>query len=78
MLIVIVDEEDVLVHHLRYDGNYNLAVCIECQHALPMEWIKTHFKDSHKIKVSNQFLYSLIYTVYGRTIGMAGRVAVGE
>src|SRR5271154_4453019 len=25
-----VDEEDLLVQYLRYDGEYNLAVCIKC------------------------------------------------
>jgi hypothetical protein len=46
-----VDEEDLLVQYLRYDGEYNLAVCIECKYALPLEWIHNHFKKSHKIKV---------------------------
>jgi hypothetical protein len=46
-----VEAEDVLVENLRYDGDYNLAVCIECEYALPLEWIKKHFKDGHKVKV---------------------------
>jgi hypothetical protein len=55
--IVDVDEEDLLVEYLRYDGNYNLAVCIECNYALPSEWIHNHFKDSHKVKVyHNKFI----------------------
>ena len=37
-----VDEEDLLVQYLRYDGDYNLAVCIECEYALPQEWIAPH------------------------------------
>jgi hypothetical protein len=51
--LVDVDEEDLLVQYLRYDGNYNLAVCIECKYALPFEWIHGHFKKSHKVKVDN-------------------------
>ena len=46
-----VDEEDVLVKCLRFDGDYNLAVCIECEYALPLEWIQKHFNDKHKVKV---------------------------
>jgi len=42
--IVDVDEEDLLVQYLRYDGDYNLAVCIECEYALPLEWICTTFQ----------------------------------
>jgi len=34
--IVDVDVEDLVVQYLRYDGNYNLAVCIECEYALPI------------------------------------------
>jgi hypothetical protein len=50
-VVVEVDEEDVLVKHLQYDGDCSLAVCIECKYALPLEWIKKHFKDNHKVKV---------------------------
>ena len=49
--ILDVDEDDLLVEYLRYDGDYNLAVCIKCNYALPSEWIRNHFKDSHKVKV---------------------------
>jgi len=48
-----VDEEDLLVQYLRYDSDYNLAVCIQCEHALPREWIAPHFKNSHKLSVLN-------------------------
>jgi hypothetical protein len=48
-----VDEEDSLVQYLRYDGEYNLAVCIECEYALPLEWIAPHFKKVHKLSVEN-------------------------
>jgi hypothetical protein len=47
-----VNEEDILVKSLRYDGEYNLAVCIDCEYALPLEWIKKHFVDRHKVKVN--------------------------
>jgi len=49
--IVNVDDEDLLVQSLRYDGDYNLAVCIECKYALPLEWIRKHFNDKHNVKV---------------------------
>jgi len=49
--IVDIDEEDLLVQYLKYDGEYNLAICIECRYALPLEWIHNHFKKSHKVKV---------------------------
>lgn len=49
--IVNIDEEDSLVEFLAYDETYNLAICIKCQYALPLEWICKHFKDSHKVKV---------------------------
>ena len=49
--IVDFDEEDTLVRYLRYDGDYNLAVCIECEYALPLEWIHKHFNDKHNVKV---------------------------
>jgi hypothetical protein len=48
-----IDEEDLLVQYLRYDGEYNLAVCIKCEYALPMEWIAPHFKKTHKLSVFN-------------------------
>jgi len=51
--IVDVDEEDLLVQYLRYDGNYDLAVCIKCEYALPLEWIAPHFKTIHKLSVLN-------------------------
>jgi hypothetical protein len=52
--IVDVDEEDLLVQYLRYDGEYNLAVCIQCKYALPSEWIAPHFKGTvHKLSVFN-------------------------
>ena len=46
-----IDEDDLLVQHLRYDGDYNLAVCMECEYALPLEWIRGHFNVRHKVKV---------------------------
>ena len=49
--IVDVEEEDLLIQYLRYDGDYNLAICIECEYALPLEWIRKHFQDKHNIKV---------------------------
>jgi len=49
--IVDVDEQGLLVQYLKYDSDYNLAVCIECKYALPLEWIHNHFKKSHKVKV---------------------------
>ena len=51
--IVDVDEEDLLVQCLRYDGEYNLAVCIKCEYGLPQEWIAPHFKNVHKLSVFN-------------------------
>jgi hypothetical protein len=44
-------DEDFLTVHLKYDGNYNLAVCSDCGHGLPSEWISKHFKDIHKLAV---------------------------
>jgi len=58
-VIVDVDEEDLLVQYLRYDGEYNLAVCIKCEHALPQEWIAPHFKNSHKLSVLNSLSYEV-------------------
>jgi hypothetical protein len=46
------DDGNDLVQYLRYDGSYNLAVCVKCEYSLPMEWIEKHFKDHHKIKVT--------------------------
>jgi len=51
-----VDLEDALVEYLRYDGNHNLAVCIQCGYALPLEWIAKHFKDIHMLSVLYWFL----------------------
>jgi hypothetical protein len=49
-----IDEEDLLVQYLRYDGEYNLAICIKCEYALPSEWIAPHFKGTvHKLSVFN-------------------------
>ena len=53
------DLEDALVEHLRYDGNHNLAVCIACEYALPMEWIEPHFKKIHKLLVMNSLSYKV-------------------
>ena len=52
-----INDEDPLINTLRYDGTYQLAVCVGCEYALPLEWIMTHFKDTHKLTV----LYELIY-----------------
>jgi len=51
--IVDIDEEDLIVESLKYDGEYNLAVCIKCEYALPREWIAPHFKKIHKLSVFN-------------------------
>jgi hypothetical protein len=48
-----VDEVDVLVQSLGYDGEYNLAVCIKREYGLPREWIAPHFKNIHKLSVFN-------------------------
>jgi hypothetical protein len=50
-LAVQVEEEDVLVTKLRYDGEYDLAVYIDCEYGLPLEWIKKHFIEQDKVKV---------------------------
>jgi len=52
-----IDEEDLLVQHLRYDGEYNLAICIKCEYGLPKEWIAPHFKNIHKLSVMNSLSY---------------------
>jgi hypothetical protein len=57
--IVDVDEEDLLVQYLRYDGNYNIAVCIKCEYGLPQEWIAPHFKNIHKLSVLNSLSYKV-------------------
>ena len=49
-----IDEEDEIVENLRYDSDYNLAVCLGCQYALPLEWINKHFKNNHKVKVYDE------------------------
>ena len=49
--LVEVDELDLLGQYLRYDGEYNLAICVECKYGLPLEWIHKHFKKVHKVKV---------------------------
>ena len=49
--VVDVDDEYLVGQYLRYDGDHNLAVCIECEYALPMEWIHKHFNVKHKVKV---------------------------
>jgi hypothetical protein len=46
------DDEDELAKYLKYDGGYDLAVCIDCGHGLPLEWIAKHFKDVHKLAVN--------------------------
>jgi len=51
--LVSVDRENDLVENLRYDGMHNLAVCMKCEFALPMEWVQKHFKDHHKIMVTH-------------------------
>jgi len=51
--IVDVNEEDLIVQYLRYDGEYNLAVCTKCEYGLPHEWIAPHFKSIHKLSVMN-------------------------
>jgi hypothetical protein len=48
---VAADDEDQLAKFLKYDGMYNLAVCIECGYGLPLEWIGKHFKDIHSLAV---------------------------
>ena len=50
-----VDEEDLIVQCLRYDGEYNLAVCTKCEYGLPQEWIVPHFKNIHKLSVLNSY-----------------------
>ena len=58
-LIVQLDDVNVLIEHLQYDGTYRVAVCDKCKHALPKEWIKGPFKDIHQVLVYNSFfLYS--------------------
>jgi hypothetical protein len=49
-----IDEEDLLVEFLRYDGEYNLAVCTKCEYGLPKEWIAPHFKSIHKLSVNSR------------------------
>jgi hypothetical protein len=51
-----VDTEDELVKSLKYDGFYNLAVCVSCRHGLPLEWITKHFKDVHKLSVPHKII----------------------
>ena len=51
--LVTVNRENDLVENLRYDGLHNLAVCVKCEFALPMEWVQKHFKDHHKIIVTH-------------------------
>ena len=55
--LVAVDHENDLVENLRYDGMHNLAVCMKCEFALPMEWVQKHFKDHHKILVTYNISY---------------------
>ena len=54
-----IDEEDLLVQYLRYDGEYNSAICIECEYALPREWIAPHFKRIHKLLVLSSLNYKV-------------------
>jgi hypothetical protein len=49
--LVTIGDEDPLREFLKYDGIYDLAVCLDCGHGLPLEWIVKHFKDVHKIIV---------------------------
>jgi hypothetical protein len=49
--LVDLDDEDELIKSLKFDGAYNLAICIDCGYGLPLEWIETHFKDIHKLTV---------------------------
>jgi len=48
-----IDKEDLLVQYVKYDGEYNLAVCTKCEYGLPQEWIEPHFKNVHKLSVLN-------------------------
>jgi hypothetical protein len=54
---VALDIESELVEYLRYDGLHEVAVCVKCEFALPMEWIQKHFKDHHKILVTHVMNY---------------------
>jgi hypothetical protein len=56
--LVAVDDEDQFVKFLRHDGIYNVAVCIECGHGLPLEWIGKHFKDIHSLVVPSVITFS--------------------
>lgn len=52
------DDDDDITKYLKYDGTYNLAVCIGCGHGLPLEWIRKHFKDVHKLAVHSLVIIS--------------------
>jgi len=65
------NQEDVFVEYLRYDGEYNLAVCMDCKYALPREWIHKHFRDCHKSQGIITIASGLICVVYRRTIHVA-------
>lgn len=56
---VSIDKENDLMEYLRYDGIHQLAVCVKCEFALPMEWVRKHFKDHHKIAVIHDSRISL-------------------
>jgi len=54
-LQVKIDDEDPIAKKLKYDGIYGLAICTDCTYALPLEWIENHFKDVHKLPVTDLF-----------------------
>ena len=36
------------------DSIYNLAICSDCCIGIPFEWIPTHFKENHGLKISTK------------------------
>jgi hypothetical protein len=52
-----INNEDPLIDILRYDSTYQLAICVGCEFALPLEWITKHFKDTHKLMVLHKPIY---------------------
>jgi Orsellinic acid/F9775 biosynthesis cluster protein D len=43
----VVDEEIMMQMPITVDRLYNLVVCEECGIGIPFEWVKTHLKDHH-------------------------------
>jgi predicted transcriptional regulator len=50
----VVDEEIVMQMPITVDRLYNLVVCEECGIGIPFEWVKTHLKNHHGVRKTEE------------------------